>query len=166
MRSHLNKEQNRELGEILKSSPGRVLRAQSVVSKAEDPQSSLHSLFEWDDSKAGEAYRLEQARSVIRLYLIVIEPTPVCSEFKLKFKPAKVRGMVSLREDREQRGGGYRAVMDVLKDPKLRRQMLQEALQEQEMWQLRYRKLDELTEFFTLISRMKGKYGNVKGISV
>ena len=130
MRSHLNKDQNRELGEILQKSPGRVLQAQSVVDKARDVKSSLHGLFEWDDSKAGEAYRLEQARGVIRLYFIVIEPTPVSRGHRLKFKPATTRGLVSLQKDREKPGGGYRAVMDVLKDPDLRQQLVKEALEE------------------------------------
>ena len=166
MRSHLNKDQNRELGEILKKSPGRVLQAKSVVERARDTKSSLHGLFEWDDSKAGEAYRLGQARGVIRLYLIVIEPTPVSREYKLKFKPSKTRGLVSLQTDREKPGGGYRAVMDVLKDPGLRQQLVKEALDELKMWQLRYKSLNELADVFDAIARMEGKYGNVKARSV
>jgi hypothetical protein len=136
------------------------------VDNARDTKSSLHGLFEWDDSKAGEAYRLEQARGVIRLYFIVIEPTIVSRDHKLKFKPATTRGLVSLRKDRERPGGGYRQVMDVLKSPDMRQQLVEEALEELKLWQARYKSLNELAEVFDLIARMEGKYGNVKARTV
>ena len=40
--------------------PNRVLEA------AKDKRTALHKYFEWDDKKAGHAYRLEQARQLIR----------------------------------------------------------------------------------------------------
>jgi hypothetical protein len=45
---------------------GGVLKARTVLSAAEDPASPLHSYFEWDDSKAAAAHRLEQAGTLIR----------------------------------------------------------------------------------------------------
>lgn len=46
----------------------------SVVVKAAEPETSpLHSEFEWNDSKAGREYRLEQARRLIRVTVTVIE---------------------------------------------------------------------------------------------
>ena len=36
-----------------------------LVEEAKDPNSILHHLFEWDDEKAGHAYRLDQARQII-----------------------------------------------------------------------------------------------------
>lgn len=42
------------------------LTPELVVRDAEDARSPLHSQFEWDDSKAAEQYRLEQARDLIR----------------------------------------------------------------------------------------------------
>lgn len=52
------------LSEITLASGG-VLTPSEVVSKAEDPDSPLHDLFEWDDAKAGHQYRLAQARKLI-----------------------------------------------------------------------------------------------------
>lgn len=37
-----------------------------VIDEARDPDSVLHSHFEWDDTKAAEAYRMDQARTLIR----------------------------------------------------------------------------------------------------
>lgn len=42
------------------------LRTTAVVSEAKKKTSPLHPEFEWDDSKAGEEYRLIQARQLIR----------------------------------------------------------------------------------------------------
>jgi len=36
-----------------------------VIKAAEDPNNVLHHLFEWDNSKAGNAYRIDQARQII-----------------------------------------------------------------------------------------------------
>jgi hypothetical protein len=36
-----------------------------VIKAAENPNNVLHHLFEWDDSKAGNAYRVDQARQII-----------------------------------------------------------------------------------------------------
>ena len=36
-----------------------------VIKAAKDPNNVLHHLFEWDDSKAGNAYRVDQARQII-----------------------------------------------------------------------------------------------------
>lgn len=36
-----------------------------LVEEAKNPDSVLHHLFEWDDEKAGHAYRLDQARQII-----------------------------------------------------------------------------------------------------
>jgi len=36
-----------------------------VVEVAKNPKSVLHHLFEWDDAKAGESFRLSQARAII-----------------------------------------------------------------------------------------------------
>jgi hypothetical protein len=36
-----------------------------LVEEAKNPDSILHHLFEWDDEKAGHAYRLDQARQII-----------------------------------------------------------------------------------------------------
>lgn len=50
---------------------GRLTPA-SVVNAARDPSSPLHAHFEWDESKAAHAYRLDQARALIRSVQVVI----------------------------------------------------------------------------------------------
>lgn len=42
-----------------------------VVAEARDPEHPLHSRFEWDDAIAGERYREQQARELIRSVRLV-----------------------------------------------------------------------------------------------
>jgi len=44
-----------------------------VVEEARDPESDLHPYFEWDDTLAGQAYRLAQAGDLIRRVKIEIK---------------------------------------------------------------------------------------------
>ena len=55
----------------LESKDGTITAA-DVLNDAYDPTSPLHECFEWDDSKAASAHRLEQARGLIRSVRLVI----------------------------------------------------------------------------------------------
>jgi hypothetical protein len=55
----------------LEDREGRLI-PETVVRVAADPGSPLHSQFEWDDSKAGHAFRIEQARRLIRAVRLVV----------------------------------------------------------------------------------------------
>ena len=42
-----------------------TITPEEIVEKARDPSSELHKCFEWDDKKAAEKYRIQQARSIM-----------------------------------------------------------------------------------------------------
>lgn len=63
----------RELNKLHKSDDEK-LRARAFVEAAKPEGSPLHALFEWDNRKAGERYRIWQARHYIRLIVIQREP--------------------------------------------------------------------------------------------
>ena len=134
--------------------PDGTIKPEDVVEYAKDPSTKLHSRFEWDDSKAGAAYRLWQAREVIRVVVRVIDGT--------ELPPTRV--YVSLPSDRERDGGGYRAVVDVLSHPRRRQELLSLALAEAEAWQLKYRNLVELDEVFQAIRATRMKIGAIKSV--
>lgn len=73
-----------------------------VVKAARNPKSPLHSAFEWDDSKAGEMYRLEQARSLIANVRAKITTTEhkygYVSYIRDARVPAKEQGYVSVEK--------------------------------------------------------------------
>lgn len=57
------------LAEIAAATEGH-LTPRATVDAARDPRHTLHPHFEWDDAAAAEAYRLDQARELIRLIRI------------------------------------------------------------------------------------------------
>ena len=52
---------------------GGLLRPAAVVEAARDESSPLHGAFCWDDTKAAELYRLDQAQRLIRSFRVKIE---------------------------------------------------------------------------------------------
>lgn len=66
----------------LAETQGGAVSPRSVVEVARDPANILHGFFEWDDARAGEAFRLVQAQGLIRSVKIRVvveskEPTRV-----------------------------------------------------------------------------------------
>lgn len=59
------------LAELETKGKGR-LTPDMVVADARRPASPLHSFFEWDDGKAAQAWRIEQARDLIRTVMVVV----------------------------------------------------------------------------------------------
>ena len=132
-----------ELLYLCKKNKG-VLNPHDIVEYAENPDTYLHSKFEWDDDKAAGEYRLEQARRIIRLEFEIIQNTDVAV--------GPVRLFVSLRDDRNKEGG-YRLIENVVKDNDLRQAMIKEALMEFVRIRNKYSTLVELADIFTAIEK-------------
>ena len=62
---------NDELARIAERNGG-LLTPDAVVAAAAKKDSVLHELFEWDSRKAAHAWRIEQARALIRSVRVVI----------------------------------------------------------------------------------------------
>lgn len=109
-----------------------------VVDAARDPESPLHDRFEWDDSIAGERYREQQARQLIRT-VRVVEPKGDKDE-------TRVRAFHSVPRPE---GQTYMPVEDIKADPFTRQLVLKQAEREfRAMW-ARYR---HLAEFLDLVA--------------
>lgn len=59
---------------------GGLLRPKAVIDAARPLESPLHGAFEWDDSVAGEKYRIYQAQQLIRSFKVVHEKDGVKCE--------------------------------------------------------------------------------------
>lgn len=127
----------RELKQIAAENDGLLLPEQ-VVRAARPKTSPLHSRFEWNEGRAAHAYRIWQARQLIR---VVVEHIPQSRE------PTEV--FVSLTTDRKD--GGYRIQTEVLSDRQMRTQLLADALAELELFREKYRKIRELASVFAAI---------------
>lgn len=116
---------------------GQILRAEDVVEFARDPKTELHKNFTWDDNEAAHQWRLEQARNVIQVHVLMSPSTQ-----------KTVRAFVSLASDRRTPGGGYRRIEDVLANPEQRAELLKQALREANRWREKYKVLQELAPIF------------------
>lgn len=143
-----------ELKRIMESHNG-MLYPTDVVEYARDESTELHSKFEWDNSVAGENYRIWQARQLIRAEVTIIQR---------KNNPIVVSAFVSMKQDRYQRTennpnimGGYRSMIDVLQTPILRKTLLEEAIAEHDLWEQKYQEIQELIEIFSAARTVKQK---------
>jgi hypothetical protein len=124
--------------ELKKLTKRGVLKAEDVVEHARNPKTALHRHFEWDDTEAARQYRLDQARRLIRVF-VVVEPAR---------GESAVRAFVSLSTDRRKDGGGYRPIADVVADKDLYRQLLDDAIRELQGMQSKYQRIRELDPVF------------------
>ena len=125
---------------------GGLLQPEIVVEAARPKSSPLHSRFEWDDSVAGQQYRIWQARQLIRVSVEVITGSE---------EPMNV--FVSLTPDRAKESGGYRVMTHVLSRKEMREQMLSDALAELQCFREKYARLKELAGVFEAIKKVNRK---------
>jgi hypothetical protein len=116
------------------------LTAQAVLDAARPKSHPLHSRFEWNDKAAGEAYRLEQARELIR-------------KVRISYKPSEggafssVRAWHSLSTDE---GRAYRSAEEIAEDPFLLKLHLQNMERE---WRALREKYKDFAEFAQIVRR-------------
>jgi hypothetical protein len=124
-----------------------LLMPEDVVDAARPLSSPLHSRFEWDNGKAAEAYRIWQARQLLR---VCIETIPQSDN------PVEV--FVSLSSDRKE--GGYRIQTQVLSDAQMRNQLLADAMAELALFREKYSRLKELASVFKAIRKVSKRKGH------
>jgi hypothetical protein len=65
----------REANSMLKE--GVPLTPKALLERAADRSCPAHALFQWDDRKAADSYRLQQARSFVgSVYIVTVERKP------------------------------------------------------------------------------------------
>lgn len=145
--------------ECIREKRGR-LTARDVVEEARPEGHTLHRYFEWDDNKAAENYRADQARHLIRS-VVVIEAPDVG-----EVKPVRAFVHVSRPDSSAVEGTetqdirSYEPVRVALADPGMRAQVLGEV--RDEIGRLR-RKLDGLKAFGDLVAEIGGLEERVNG---
>lgn len=118
------------------------LTAQAVVDDAKPKKSPMHGAFEWNDTKAAEEYRREQARhllSAITVKLVGKDEAETVTRAFVVVTPAE--------------GGNdiYTSTEVALADPDMRQQVLGRAWRELSSWQRKYQELKELAGVFGAI---------------
>lgn len=108
-----------------------------VVEEASEPDHPLHSRFQWDDASAAHAFRLEQARSLIRSARIVYR------EGDKRSGPRSVRAFHSLPTPD---GRVYEPSEDIAADPLMRQMLLQDMEREWKELRDRYKHFAEFAD--------------------
>lgn len=132
--------------ELLRVQCNGELTPEDVVKDAENPNSPLHSFFEWKNSKAAHQYRLQQARGLIRTVVAV---------YVQDDKPAvRTRAYVHIPEGSTPH---YRSADHAMSQKKTRDLVLDRALGELLAWKRRYRELKEFSNLFDEIDQLEIK---------
>jgi hypothetical protein len=106
----------RELELIRRADPAGVLKPEAIIDFARDPTTELHRHFTWNDSEAAQAYRLVQARQILRVQVTLLDPGDGTEQ--------SVRAFVSLIPKE-----GYTETVDILSTKRGRRQLILKILE-------------------------------------
>jgi hypothetical protein len=125
--------------ELLRQQCKGELTPRDVLDDARNPNSPLHSFFEWSDTEAAEQYRLSQARGLIKavvaLYSMPSEP------------PKKMKMFVHIPE---KGAPHYRETSHAMSQAKTREMVLMRAWNEFMQWKKRYQDLAEFAKLFAV----------------
>lgn len=122
------------------------LHPADVVEKARDKSNPLHREFIWDDSKAAEAFRLDQARRIIRGIIITAVIRP-------RKEPVEIRLFHSVKNAQGQRSYGLLNVLN--RDADARQQIEAQALKALIYWQGRLKVYKALPEVVAALEGLK-----------
>ena len=119
---------------------GEEFTPEEIVEAAEDETKELHKCFEWDDQKAANSYRIQQARIltsqiIFKVETVEDEPSPV---------PVRVF-------NKTDSSGGYKIPERTFKVQSEYESLLQRALAELHAFKVKYAALTELNYILELI---------------
>lgn len=133
------------VGNVLENIESRdgAITKKSFLEESRPDDAPTHKLFEWNDSKAAEKYRLAQAGKVI-------------SDLKIKLKveereePIETTAILNI-EERERKTGTYVNVITAMENKESRRIVLLRAISELQTFSRKYASLQELAGVFEAI---------------
>ncbi len=126
-----------------------TLTPELVVDASREESAPLHPVFEWDDKKAAESYRIVQAGSLIRNMTVKIEEVP-------RMEP--VRAFVNVASV-GQRKGIFVSIKSAMTDEDGRETVVARAMAELERVKEKYKDLQELAGIFAEIDRLTMEKG-------
>lgn len=132
--------------EMLRAQCKGELTPQDILADARHDNSPLHSYFEWSDTAAAEAYRLQQARGLIRAVVAI---------YTRPDQPAqRMRAYVHVPEPGAPH---YRETGHAMSQAKTKQLVLQRAWREFQAWEARYRDLKEFSALFEVADEVAKK---------
>lgn len=120
---------------------GEAVTPETIVDFARDENTELHKCFEWDDTKAAEAWRKSQARTICGSLVVVEEKTET--------EPVTFR---ILQHDSEEQA--YKPVTLILKNETEYQRLLKQAKAELQSFKSRYKNIVELRNVIDEIEKV------------
>ena len=105
-----------KIREVVRIKESKGLTAENLLEVAKNKNNPLHDLFEWDNTKAAEQYRLQQARVFINEIKIIVD-----TKEYFAFENVSVK-VDSVNDSRE-----YVSRADIMSDSVLRQQIAEQA---------------------------------------
>lgn len=134
----LQKHDANTVGEVLErlEASQQGLTPETLLDASRDENAVLHDEFEWDDSIAGEKYRLVQARQIITNLRAVIDAEPQ------KVEQYKERVFVNV----ERGSTAYVKITNAMTNETWRQALLDQAKRDAELFVAKYKRLSELAD--------------------
>jgi hypothetical protein len=119
-----------------------TITAENVVNLARNENSVIHDDFEWNDTVAGEKYRVLQAKEMLRMF--------VTENIKEDCEPIRAMFPVITKEDKRE----YKPTEIILKNVDEYQQLLKTALDELRAFKKKYKSLAELDNVMEEIEKV------------
>ena len=129
------------------------LRPENILKEAKNEKNPLHEVFEWNDSVAGEKYRLHQARLFVDA--IVIKHQSGIREIEIRAFHSIITG------EGETTIRAYHFIDDILRDKEMREILLIQALRDLKSWSEKYQELKELVGVIKKANQIIMKFDNL-----
>lgn len=116
-----------------------------VLDESREKKAVLHGLFEWDDKKAAEKYRLTQAGGIIRNLVVVLDEQK---------SQEPVRAYVNVVPEQPARRGEFINIASAMMNESTRELTLEQAKRELKEFEKKYSNLSELADVFAAIRQI------------
>ena len=140
------------IDEILRVEEEEGLNAENLLEVAKNKKNSLHELFDWDDSSAGEKYRLQQARILINEVKIIVNDKELYAFENVQVSISTKSGTPNNITSRI-----YKPIGEIMDKEEYRKQVLSSALSNMGYWKEKYVEYNELKPIFVSLNKVKKK---------
>jgi hypothetical protein len=131
--------------EEIEARDGAVTK-EAFLEESRPEDAPTHRMFEWDDAKAAEKYRLVQSKNIINNLKVVIQ--------KNDEEPMALKAFVNVSSGSQFSSGRYIRVEAAIADDRSRGVMFRNALAELGSFKRKYRELTELEDIFRAIEAL------------
>lgn len=140
--------------EKIRQKQGGAFQNEHVLEAAKKKNNPLHPAFEWNDSAAGEKYRLAQASMLVRA-IVIRDESPGRKD--------PVRAFVKVQPN--SRGNGITTIEAAMQDVDSRDYVLQQALNQLRVWRRKWAALNEYADANPIVQNVDKAIRGLQKIS-